>query len=322
MPSPVPKSKIKVPKVAQEDLLAIPIWARSNFTESYQLYNQLTTQIVKLEKAIADMESMELKQECPRSLQIKIEVKVKDAQQQAMDTALFAAKKAFEKSVLTALITARKSELSEIKNSRSKIHTDLNKFIMDTLENLISHNIQIEEQNDRDIQSTVQYVHNLFSKNCEAAEQAIKTQHLFDVIDETRRKQRREEEAQERRINEELQDKSVKELQNRIQRLEDTVQKASRNGRKRKQQISRKSDQKNQRSSPQSPNGQRSKSHFQDRPKSKKKKKGNSGSTKNQPIGRKQNQGQERGNPRHRRRYTNTMTRSVSLPPNSRRKQN
>lgn len=315
MPSTV-NNKITIPVLQATDLIDIPVWAHSEYKKSHEVFSQLTTQIVKLENNIADLENMVLKEETPRSLRVKIEVKVKEPQQQAMDTALNSAKKIFEKSVLQALITARKAELTQLKAQADKKPTEFTTFLKNNFEKLKQNNVPLPDMDD-DVDSSVQYATHKYNERAGKVVQTIHTLHFFNKQHEKEKKQAREAAAQERRINQELQDPAVKDLMERINKLESSVRQTSNrnNGNKKNKKQGKKQgnkqDQKNK------PTGQSKKDNnkrpFRNRPRR------NPNRTNNR---RNVNQGRAQGNQGPQRRYTNTTNRSGSRPPNSRPRRN
>lgn len=314
MPSTVTYNRITVPNMDKESLRSIPEWAHTKYRKSEEINIQLTTNIIKLEKGIADLDTMLQKDECPRSLQVKIEVSVKQPQQAAMDQALFEAKKIFHKSVLQALITARKSELTEMKSQQSKLCDDFIQFLKDSLETIARHNIPLS-QDDSDAAATVDYAKHLYEEQAQKIAIAVKTQFLFKTLAEQNRKQIKEAEAEERRMNMQLRDPEIKSLQERLDKLESTLKKPI------------KSNQKNTRPSTDkkpstAKSANRSSPFPQGRQPNKKKKAPTQRTSKSNQKRGKPRQGQGPGNQKPQRRYTNTTNRSASLPPNSRKRQN
>lgn len=315
MPSTVTYNKITVPTLDKQSLKSIPEWAHAKYRQSEEMNIQLTTNIIKLEKNIADLETMLQKNECPRSIQVKIEVKVKQTQQNAMDQALFEAKKVFHNSVLQALIAARKSELTEVKTKQSKLCSEFINFLQENIETIQRHNIPLIDE-DSDAEGTLQYAKHLYEEQAQKIASAVKTEFLFRKLEEQKKNQIRQAQAEERRLNTQLRDPEISMLQDRLQKLEVSIKK-------------QKSSKTRTRSSITNDNIGKSKSTNnvnrpfpQRRPAGKKKKNLPENVSKRIQRNGNKNQGQGQGNRKPRRRYTNTTNRSASLPPNSRKRQN
>lgn len=224
-------NKSPIPTIQESELKALPPWAREEYRNSQNVLAQLLQNIVKLESNVADLEMMLEKDEYPRSICIKVTVNVNEAQQSDMDTALNNAKKQFEKSVLQALINARKAELASKKNEADRKAIEFQDFMVNRFAALERNNIPLPPE-DADPQITIQVAANEFQKRAETVNQQLRTYHFFSRQQALDKKHAREAAAQERRLNQELQDSNLNQLIRRMEKIEKKLetQKLNRTG--------------------------------------------------------------------------------------------
>ena len=334
-----PKAANRYAPLAFQDseLNAQPSWARTEYRNTQNILTQLVTQVVKLESNIAQLESMMEKDECPRSLHVNVKVDVNEAQQGYMNEMLNNAKKQFEKTVLAGLITARKAELASKQTEARNKKDEFQEFLTRNYQALQQNNIPLLEEDD-DPQVAIQTGVHEFQKRAEKVAQEVRTQHFFQQQKLIERRQAREVAAQEQRLNAELEDPHVKNLMVRVDFLERSIkkqnpqrptQKQDKGQRQRiprerrrpnphqKKDNDRQVRRNNRDNTPRKyqqtryrPDGQGSRP-FRNRA-------GRSPKDKGAPPA---NQDRARGNREPQRRFTNTMNRSGSRPPNSRRRQ-
>lgn len=233
MPSTT-KNSFKIPAIDGSELQSLPFWARSKYRKSQEVVFQLIQQVVKLESIIGNLETMLEQGECPRSLQVKINVSVSQDQQSNMDAAFLANKKIFEENMLKALIAARKSELlakgALLRRERSEFKT----FLETNLNDLLQNNIPIPPP-DSDVNGLVSKAVQNYEERADMVMRQVKTQHFLMEKTTKRRKQERIARQTEERINQTLQDPAISSIMKRVSSLEtrlrqETSRNNSRNG--------------------------------------------------------------------------------------------
>ena len=299
MPTTATKQRFEMPRLENDNLSAIPSWAHPKFRQSEQLFSQLTEQIVKMEKTIADLQNRKEKEDWPRSIQVNVEIKVKDAQQPQVDTIVLNAKKIFCNTVLLGLIQARQLELAQLRSDLAKVTEDFFKYIRDNLGDLQENGIPLSQE-DAEVDETIDVVKVIVEDHTTNIDRAFRTFHFLKTKEELNAKQAREAEKEQRRVDMELEDPILNRIQKRLEKVENSLKKQPKNPSPKKGQAPPKKAR-----------------PFQKRPQKQKE-----GKQKKQPKGEKGNHGRAQGNPKPRPRYTNTTNRSGSRPPNSRQKQN
>ena len=317
MPSPV-KKNIVIPTITKDQLEAFPKWAQLEYKKSQEKLTQLKIHIVKLESNIADLETMAQKQECPRSLRVKVQVQVSTSQQQAMDASLHAAKKSFEQTILQSLINARKAELSEQKGQAARKLDEFITFYQRNLETLQNNNIEAYED-EEDLRRTIQLAKHKYELHTSNVETEVRTQHFFNKQRQMEIQQKRQAEEAERRINEELQDSTVKKLLERMDSLEKSIRSKKRLPRK---QLSRPPPRRPKKSNVGTKRNQQTGKQHPFRPVPGRKIITPPPNRYKSRKGRQRNQGQGNGNQGRWPRYTNTTNRSGSRPPGFRPRRN
>lgn len=304
MPSTVIKQIIQ-PVIRGSDFESMPEWAWIEYKQSQITLFKLLLERTKLQQNISNLENMELKDQCPRSMQVKITVNVKEDQQQALSMSIEEAKKTFEKTVLKALIQARKKELSGINSQITKHSDTFTTYMKEQYQKLKTNNIPLVETDDEDINQSVEMATSAYNLRHQHVLRYIETQHFFNEQAKLQKKQANDAAKEQNKMDHEMRNKEVVELENRINKLEKVIRRNNTNS------TTKPTKKKNKQKGKPSPPFQK---HQGRKPKIKQQ------TDKVQEGRRNQDQGQ--GNPRHRPRYTNTTNRSKSMPPNSRRKQN
>ena len=208
-----------IPPINQLELNAIPEWARTEYRNQQGVLAQITQRFIKLEATTKDLKAMQQAGTCPRSIRVNVTISVAEAQQQAMDEALTAAKNAFEIAMLDALIKAREAELGILQAQGDAKCAEFKTFLETNFQKLLQSNVRLPEH-DADVGMSIQLAENEFRKRAEDVTAKLHIQHFFQRQREESRRKKRELAEQERRINEELADPQVKQLQQRITSLE------------------------------------------------------------------------------------------------------
>lgn len=215
--------------VQHRDMDTFPSWARSEFRNKQATLRQILQRIVQLNANIGDLETMLNLEQYPRSIQVNVSVSVSEAQQHAMDVTLQNAKKVFQTTVLQALIHARKAELQTLKTQANKMSENFQTFLADSFKALVDNDVPLPEE-DHDTQASIQACMNVFQKASEEINIEIQTKSFFRQRQAQKKKQERAAAVQQSRINEELNDPHIKQLQSRIASLEKRINSNSRDG--------------------------------------------------------------------------------------------
>lgn len=274
---------------------------------------------------------MMVKDECPRSLQVRIKVNVNQEEQTTMDAELMEAKKTFEKKILAALIKARQQELSRAKTQLMAQKTKFAEFMSDRFNILQQHQIPLDPL-DASPNEAISLATHEFEKRAEEVNRVVRTQMAINNVEASRKKQARDAQAQEDRINTELQDPQVNRLIERMESLEKKLNgrphnKTTKKTQGKKARTGQRNPNRRQQNAPNRPFRQRRFGNpARGPPQRQRSYRDVVTRPRNRPTSRNQRpqerQDRDQGNRKPRRRFTNTMNRSGFQPPNSRRRQN
>lgn len=224
MPSPNSTMTMNLPRFTPEELGQLPDWAIRQYIAEQKVLAQILQQVAKLEHNIGNLQTMLVKEECPRSLQFKIKISVQAEQQPAMDAALESARKQYERSMLEALIHARKQELQNRKADVDRKIQEFTDYIQSNLQKMKDNGIPLPP-GDEDIKTTVELCTSIFHGRLEKINQVIQTTYFFERELKRKKEQEREAQRQEQRINEQLHDPTITNLSKQIQTLQNLVTK-------------------------------------------------------------------------------------------------
>lgn len=323
--------------IQANDLNAIPPWAKTEYKNKQTIYYQIQEKVIKMELNIIDLENMLSKNECPKSLQIKLNIKVNQEQQVAMDNVVAEAKKQFESKVLAALIAARKDELAKLKRESEQMPRHFQNYLTNSFENLANNNVTPTDE-EEDITIAIQTGVNTFEKRNKQIEHDLRVQQFFTRQKDEEKKRRREEEIQQKRVDQQLWDPQVKEISEKLEKLEKILKAKTNNI---KPQASKnpnlnKKPKQNKEVAQTHPKEKGPRQNYKKRATSRKENESrtnkinrskyisNNQRSKNQRS-KNQNKGNHdrgQGSRRHQRHSTPTMSRSGSRQPNSRKRQN
>ena len=219
MPTTAIKHKYEMPRLEDDCFATIPSWAQPKFRQTEKLFLQLTEQIVQLEINIADLQNRRTKEDWPKSIQVNVEVKVKEAQQAQVDSILSNAKKAFCDTVLLGLIGARQAELAQLRSDLVKVPEDFVKFIEDTIRELNDSEIPVLEK-DMELYELSGTVRKIITDHTDNIDTTYRTFQFLSHKEQLKKQEARQAEKEQRRIDMELDDPVISRLQNRLEKVE------------------------------------------------------------------------------------------------------
>lgn len=215
------------PQFEQVEIQTIPTWARTEYRNKHTQLSQAIYSIVRLERNIANMEMMLDQDQIPKALRVNTRISVHHEQQAAMNLALQHAKKTFEKSILQALIDARKAELRSKKATADKTKDKFLAFVSNGLDTLQRNDIS-PLNNEDDSRTTLSRCSHNFQMRAEKLTHTIRIQETFKEQKEKERRQRLEAMQRENQINEELTDPHTRIISRRITHLEQQLKSINR----------------------------------------------------------------------------------------------
>lgn len=323
-----PKQQQQMPfKMDTHYLNNIPDWAKEEYKTSMITIANLNEKIINLEHAISVLNNHKNSTTAPKSLHVKISVPVNDAHQEKMDQVLYGATKQFQATVLDGLIAAREAELKDRKTDLAKTSESIKKFITDGMDEL--HKNKITRLEEDEIRENHQLIQCSIDDQRELIEEQVRTTQFFKIKKKISEQDKRKAAAEERRLNQTLEDPNIGSLKQRVQELETAVRKVN----EKKENIDNNGN--NKGSSRPTPNNkqnssrqakQNKKTHNNNKADTNNKKRtdthNNNSNNNNKTAPKGQGRGRGGGNRARRQSYTPSTSRSASRKRNSRQKRN
>lgn len=206
-------------------LTKLPTWAESTWQSTIQSITNLTKSIIKVNRAVTNLENHATMGTYPNSITINVKIQVEKENQPHMDEIIKNANELWQKTILGELIMTRKKEAADKKQALAKIKADFLKYFMNNLTDLKTNNLINSGENELrawygNIERSLQIKAIDIERELRVEEHFANKKKLEDQ--EARRAARQEE-----RINQELLDPAMKTMQSRVESLEAQLKKAT-----------------------------------------------------------------------------------------------
>lgn len=205
----------------------IPAWLRSDLLESIQTIGNIIINIINLEACVKNLEEHEMMETIPKSLSVSIKLQVHAEQQGTIDNVVTEATKLFQKTLLDALLQARRDELNKRRADVMMESTKFKERTKKTVEELRTE--RCLTGTDEEVKDQYLKWMEYFDSKCAKRENELRTENFFNNKKKEQKRKELNEKRAEERINQELQDPALDQLSKKVTQLETMVKQSSKN---------------------------------------------------------------------------------------------